>query len=364
LIWQKLWQKEHLSDKIANTFMVSCDYTLSGSPEAPIAGAMRSPQRFIPEKRTASFGSVNLGDSKLLTREEEVTLFGELNLGRQAQTAMLVCNGLRSFLGYEPVEVPEIKQMIDDGQWAKNRIVMSNTLLVLSRARAKKFQNRGLELSDMFQEGIFGLYRAIDKFDPTLGFKFSTLACICIDNAIERSIADTSRTIRIPYYASRAARLVAGKRNELWQLNGVEPTSAQIGDALAMQPCDITKYDLLRTINGTISLDASFGPGGDEDKRLVGDYVGDRTTAGPEETAINKVPVIDKDRLYELAGLKSREIEMIELRYGINENGQVHTLEEVGTKYGLTKERIRQIVKDAMCKLEKALQKYHEELIP
>jgi len=241
---------------------------------------------------------------------------------------------------------------------------MSNTFLVFSRARAKKFQNRGLELSDMFQEGIFGLFSAIDKFDPTRGFKFSTLACRCIDNAIERSIADKSRTIRIPYHASRAARRVAGKRDELWRLKGVEPTSAQIGDALAMQLGDIAKYDLLRTINGTISLDASFGPGGDEDKRLVGDYVGDCTTAGPEETAINKVPVIDKDRLYELAGLKSREIEMIELRYGINENGQELTLAGVGREYGSTRERIRQIVKDAMCKLEKALQKYHEELIP
>jgi len=92
--------------------MVSCDYTPSGSPEAPIARAMRSPQRFIPETRPALVGSINLGDSKLLTREEEVTLFGELNLGRKAQTAMLVCNGLRSFLGYEPVEVPEKNKLL------------------------------------------------------------------------------------------------------------------------------------------------------------------------------------------------------------------------------------------------------------
>lgn len=314
-------------------------------------------RRSSEEMRTIIVGSIALGPSKLLTREEEVQLFGELNLGRQAQTAKIVCNGLRGFLGYEPSEAPEVEQIIDRGKEARDKIIMSNTRLVFSRAC--KLQNRGLKLPDLFQEGMFGLFKAIDKFDPSRGLSLSTLATKCIDQFIKRAIKDNKRNIHIPIGVSDSVNMIMNKREELLQRNhGREPTPEEIAEELGMDSGQIDNEGLIMYRGRTISLNAPRASDESSGGHTLIERVSDSTQAGTEEKAVDLLTKGEKRRellsLMESASLTDREKLVLGIRYGLGTVGKGLSDVEIGRLSDVTRQRIQQIAMRAIGKLRTA----------
>lgn len=342
------------------------DASFCATTEAPQAEITQLLQlQHSEEKRTIIVGSIALGHSKLLSREEEVQLFGELNLGRQAQTAKLVCNGLRSFLWYEPTEVPEIEQMIDRAKEARDRIIMSNTRLVYSRARKieRKYQSKDLEFGDLFQEGMFGLFRAIDRFDPSKGFKLATLATDFIDNDIENAIKNKKRNIHIPKGVSDDASRIERKRLTWRQDHGREPTIEEIAEELGMNDSRIESENMVRYRGGTISLSTPRASDGRKSDSTIVDTISDNTQLGVEEQAVESLTNEERKRyllgLLKITGLKEREIEILGLRFGLGTiglgtTGEVLNNVEIGKLYNVSRQRIDQIVKKVVKKLRDA----------
>jgi RNA polymerase primary sigma factor len=286
-----------------------------------------------------------IGQVPLLTAEDEVRLAQRIQAGMESavQLADLAASG--ELDTFDPREKRRLRRIERDGEIAKQELTQANLRLVVSIA--KRYVGRGMLLLDLIQEGNLGLMRAVEKFDHTKGFKFSTYATWWIRQAITRAIADQARTIRIPVHMVESMNKVHRIQRQMVQELERDPTVEELATRVDMTPERVR--DILRYSQDPLSLDS---PVGEEDDSNLADFIADGGAEAPAEAAAKMM--LGEAVLEALSGLSDREKQVVRLRFGL-EDGQARTLEEVGKEFGVTRERIRQIESKTLAKLRHPL---------
>ncbi len=311
-----------------------------------------------------------IGKVDLLTEEEEKSLALKVQAGVQARKQQQQASP-----DIDPSERKRLQSLVEEGRLAGRRLVEANLRLVVSVA--KRYIGRGMSLLDLIQEGNIGLLRAVEKFDPRRGYKFSTYATWWIRQAISRAIADQARTVRIPVHMVETINRLARVQRRLVQELGRDATAreialemdmlseedrAEIEDAIAnrrpIDPAVDRRWRrasakirrIIRIAQEPMSLET---PIGSEENSYLGDFIEDETVPGPVDAA-SKQLLKEQMRAMLDASLSDRERKVLEMRFGLLD-GQSHTLEEVGEAFGVTRERIRQIEAKALRKLRHPL---------
>jgi len=280
-----------------------------------------------------------IGQVDLLTTNDERRLAQLIEEGLVA--AGKIDEAAEAGLPIDGVEGRMLLRAVSRGERAKSELTQANLRLVVSIA--KRYSGRGMQLLDLIQEGNLGLMRAVEKFDYTKGFKFSTYATWWIRQAITRSIADQARTIRIPVHMVEHMNRVTRAKRTMHQELEREPSIEEIAVRVQLEPNRVR--ELLRISQDPLSLDS---PVGEEDESNLGDFIQDDSVESPADAATK---MMLSDAVGEVLGeLSEREQEIVRLRFGLD-GGQAKTLEEVGKAFGVTRERIRQIEAKTLAKL-------------
>ena len=280
-----------------------------------------------------------IGKVDLLTAAEEVDLAMKIEAGTEA-TEKLEAHE-RGELELSRVELRRLNRVEQVGLEAKQSLISANLRLVVSIA--KRYVGRGMLFLDLIQEGNLGLIRAVEKFDYTKGFKFSTYATWWIRQAITRAIADQARTIRIPVHMVETINKLVRVQRQLLQDLGRDPTPEEIGEEMGMSAERIREIQQIS--QEPVSLET---PIGEEEDSQLGDFIEDSQAVAPPEAASDSMLREQLEQV--LDGLADRERKVIKLRFGL-EDGHPRTLEEVGREFGVTRERIRQIESKTLAKL-------------
>lgn len=270
----------------------------------------------------------------LLTAEEEVELAQRIERGRMAREELARTN-------VNTRRRMELRRLIEDGWTAREHLITANSRLVISVA--KKYMGRGVPFLDLIQEGNIGLIRATKKFDYRRGHKFSTYATWWIRQAVTRAIADQGRTIRVPVHMGDQINKLLRVQHQLTQKLGREPTVEELAHSLDVPPKKVE--NMIQVARRPLSLET---PTDDEEDSVLGDFIEDDEALPPDDTATYNLL---REHLEEvLNSLPPREVRILQLRYGLLD-GQAYTLEEVGRKMGVTRERVRQIEAQALSRL-------------
>jgi RNA polymerase primary sigma factor len=341
--------------------------TTSPSPSVPIAGpplvdrviearparspASRRPPRVDTRSTGSSVGSGSadsvriylreIGRVPLLTGPQEVDLAQRIERGAAAAEKLADMSAVDGLDALSFAERRKLERACRDGEEAKSQLIQANLRLVVSVA--KRYVGRGMQLLDLIQEGNLGLMRAVEKFDWTKGFKFSTYATWWIRQAITRAIADQSRTIRIPVHMVESINKVHRIQRQMLQELEREPTVEELAAKVDMPPSRVR--EILRIAQDPLSLDS---PVGEADDSNLSDFIEDLQAEAPADAAARTMlvdAVVDA-----MSELNEREQQVVRLRFGL-EDGQSRTLEEVGREFGVTRERIRQIESKTLAKL-------------
>jgi RNA polymerase primary sigma factor len=277
----------------------------------------------------------SIGRTSLLTAEQEVDLAKRIEAGLYAE------HKLETETGLSREYRRDLEEVAEDGRRAKAHMLEANLRLVVSVA--KKYSDRGLSLLDVVQEGNLGLIRAVEKFDYTKGYKFSTYAMWWIRQAIQRGFADSARTIRLPVHVLEMLSKLSRVERDMHQRLGREPTPEELAVELDRTPDQIE--ELLRTSRQPISLDSTIGEDGETS---IGDLIED--VDAPEASELVDRQLLADQLRHALDALTPREATIMAMRFGLYD-GNPHTLDEIGRALGLTRERIRQLEKQSLSKL-------------
>jgi RNA polymerase primary sigma factor len=314
--------------------------TRPSRPRRDVASVFDEPATRGDRGETGSFDPVrmylkDIGKVSLLTAPQEV------NLARRIEAGVLAAERLEQNTAMSPEQGASELANVEDGELAKQQLTEANLRLVVSIA--KRYVGRGMALLDLVQEGNLGLMRAVEKFDYTKGFKFSTYATWWIRQAITRAIADQARTIQIPVHMVETMNKVLRVQRQMLQELGREPTVEEVARKVDLTSDKVR--EIQRISQEPLSLET---PVGEEDDSSLGDFVPDPTAPEPTEEAEQQGLREEISRALE--ELNEREREIMRLRFGLDD-GQPHTLEEVGRRFKVTRERIRQIESKTLAKL-------------
>lgn len=276
-----------------------------------------------------------IGRVDLLTAEEEV------DLSKRDRAGVAAAALLASGQPMKPRQRAKLRRLVLDGQRAHEHMIEANLRLVVSVA--KRFLGRGLSLLELVQEGNLGLIRGVEKFDHTRGYKFSTYATWWIRQALTRGTANKARTVRLPVHVHEMVAKIRRAELEILQTTGEEATDTVVGEMLGLTEERVR--ELKRASRPISSLDTPVGEDGDA---TLGDLVADIDAADPGDVAGESMVRVEIDGA--LADLEERERDVLMLRYGLLD-GECHTLEDIGERHGVTRERIRQIEKQTLAKL-------------